>query len=232
MQQSPSQSNSQKATRKIIDCVEQIEGMEVMGDPKVNMIALRATDFDIFPLGEDMKERGWFIQPQFGYANSGENMHLSVGYHNAHMVDEFCRDLSELAGAQRAAQQGQQAFELPEELSQFIQEAGHTALDHMGDILGSDGSALPGRMDEVNQILNQLPAATREVLLGEFINRLYNPQQVEETAEEKASSAKNLGVSGCRLARLQVEAGEHKSLEHYFFKEVIHVLNDTVCSNK
>ncbi|MEM1114492.1 MAG: aspartate aminotransferase family protein [Pseudomonadota bacterium] len=170
---------TQKATQKILDCVADIEGMEVMGDPKINMIALRATDFDIFPLGEDMKERGWFIQPQFGYANSGENMHLSVGYHNADRVDEFCSDLRELAAAQRAAQQGKEVFELPEELSQFIQEAGHTALDHMGDILGSDGSSLPGRMDEINQILNQLPAATREVLLGEFINRLYNPEQRE-----------------------------------------------------
>ena len=80
----------------------------------------------------------------------------------------------------REAQQGQEAFVLPEELSEFIQQAGHTALDHMGDIIGSDGSELPGRMDEINNILNQLPAATRQVLLGEFVNRLYNPDSDAE----------------------------------------------------
>ena len=45
----------------------------------------------------------------------------------------------------------------------------------MGELPGSDGSSLPGRMDEINQMLNQLPVAIREVLLGEFVNRLYNP---------------------------------------------------------
>ena len=30
-------------------------------------------------------------------------------------------------------------------------------------------------MEEINVMLNQLPADTREMLLGEFINRLYNP---------------------------------------------------------
>lgn len=53
--------------------------------------------------------------------------------------------------------------------------AGADALDHMGELPGSDGSSLPGRMDEINQMLNQLPVAIREVLLGDFVNRLYNP---------------------------------------------------------
>jgi glutamate/tyrosine decarboxylase-like PLP-dependent enzyme len=164
------------ASRKIIDAVAAIEGLEVMGEPSTNMFALRATDFDIFPLAEDMKERGWYIQPQFGYDNSVENLHISVGMHNVHRVDEFIADLSDVAVAQRAAQQDKEAFVLPDELREFIEQAGPSALDHMGDVLGSTGDSLPGRMDEINQILNQLPAPTREVLLSEFINRLYNPQ--------------------------------------------------------
>lgn len=150
--------------------------MEVMGEAKLNMLAIRAIDFDIFPLQEGMKQRGWFIQPQFGFANSSENMHLSVGYHNVDAVDEFCSDLREVAAEVRTSQTGQQAFVLPEELKSFIVNSGPEVMDELGDILGGDGSSLPESMVEINNILNQLPADSREMLLGEFVNRLYNPE--------------------------------------------------------
>ena len=97
---------AQTASKKIVDAVAEIDGLEVMGKGQINMLALRATDFDIFPLSDEMKKRGWFIQPQFGFANSTENMHLSVGYHNVHQVDEFVRDLREVTAQVRAEQQG------------------------------------------------------------------------------------------------------------------------------
>lgn len=165
---------SQEASRKIVAAVNDIEGLEIMGQGKLNMLALRATDFDIFPLSDEMKERGWFIQPQFGFANSHENMHLSVGYHNAHQVDAFVADLREVTALVRSRQEGQQRFELPEELRDFIVNSGPEVMDHLGDLIG-DGTELPGKMDEINNMLNQLPADSRGMLLGEFVNRLYNP---------------------------------------------------------
>ncbi len=167
---------AQEASRKICEGVAEIEGLEVMGEGKINMLALRATDFDIFPLSDEMKDRGWFIQPQFGFANSSENMHLSVGYHNAHQVDAFVADLKEVTAKVRTEQQGKEAFVMPEEFKQFIADTGPDVLDQLGDILGSDGSELPGRMEEINNMLNQLDADSREMLLGEFVNRLYNPE--------------------------------------------------------
>ena len=167
---------AQSASRKIVDAVAEIDGLEVMGKAQINMLALRATDFDIFPLSDEMKDRGWFIQPQFGFANSSENMHLSVGYHNAHQIDEFVKDLREVTAKVRAEQQGKERFVMPDELRDFIVNSGPDVMDELGDILGSDGSALPERMEEINNMLNQLPADSREMLLGEFVNRLYNPE--------------------------------------------------------
>ncbi len=166
---------SQEASAKIVQAVEEIEGLEMMGKAQINMLAMRATDFNIFPVAEEMKERGWFIQPQFGFANSSENIHLSVGYHNAHQIDEFVRDLKEVVPAVREAQRGVEPFELPEELRDFIVNSGPEVMDHLGGILGGDGSELPEKMDEINVMLNQLPADSREMLLGEFVQRLYNP---------------------------------------------------------
>ncbi len=167
---------AQRASRKIVDAVNAIDGLEVMGEGNINMLAIRAVDFDIFPLADEMKRRGWYIQPQFGYANSSENMHLSVGYHNVHAVDEFVRDLTEVATEVRASQQGQERFVMPAELRDLIIGAGPEVMDQLTEVLG-DGSTLPESMVEINNMLNQLPADSREMLLGEYINRLYSPDR-------------------------------------------------------
>jgi len=167
--------SAQDASQKIVAAVNDIEGLEMMGKAQINMLALRATDFNIFPLADAMKERGWFIQPQFGFANSCENMHLSVGPHNAHRIDEFVKDLKEMTARVRAAQEGVPPFVLPRELSDLIINSGPEVMDQLGDLLGGNGSTLPQRMEDINLLLNQLPADSREMLLGEFVNRLYNP---------------------------------------------------------
>lgn len=167
---------AQQASQKIVDAVAHIDGLETMGKAQINMLALRATDFDIFPLSDEMKKRGWYIQPQFGYANSSENMHLSVGYHNVDQVDAFVKDLAEVTAEVRAAQRDQERFVMPDELREFIVNSGPEVMDHLGDLVG-DGTQLPqDGMQEINNMLNQLPADSREMLLGEFINRLYNPE--------------------------------------------------------
>ncbi len=75
----------------------------------------------------------------------------------------------------RDAQLGQERFVLPQELHDFIVNSGPEVMDQLGDILG-DGTELPESMVEINNILNQLPADSREMLLGEYVNRLYNPE--------------------------------------------------------
>ena len=64
---------------------------------------------------------------------------------------------------------------MPAELRDFIVNSGPEVMDQLGDLLGGDGSTLPDKMEDINLMLNQLPADSREMLLGEFINRLYNP---------------------------------------------------------
>tara|TARA_R110002049_G_scaffold69338_11_gene179595 strand:+ start:2725 stop:4164 length:1440 start_codon:yes stop_codon:yes gene_type:complete len=166
---------AQTAAQKIVHAVAEIEGLEIMGKGQINMLALRATDFDIFALADAMKQRGWYIQPQFGFANSSENVHLSVGYHNAAQADAFIADLRQATQELREMQSGQERFVLDDELRQFIVNSGPEVMDALGDIIGGDGSTLPESMEEINNMLNQLPAKSREMLLGEFVNRLYNP---------------------------------------------------------
>ena len=166
---------TQEASRKIVDAIGEIEGLEVMGEGKTNMLAVRATDHNIFPLADAMQERGWYIQPQFAFANSSENLHLSVGQHNVAQVDAFIADLKVVAQEVRSKQIGAEKFVMPQELIDLIENSGPEIMDDLGDVLGGDGSTLPDNMGEINNMLNALPAKSREMLLGEYINRLYNP---------------------------------------------------------
>ena len=70
------------------------------------------------------------------------------------------------------------------ELAPKIQEAfGNLAPEELTDQLFEDllamagvtGTSLPGRMAEINEVLNALPVPLRERLLVEYLNVLYRP---------------------------------------------------------
>ena len=164
---------TQKASRKIIDAVNAMPSLRVMGDPKANLFALTSETIDVFALAEDMKARGWYIQPQFGFSNSRANLHLSVGASNVPHVDEFIRDLGECEARLRA-ENIQSLPGLPEELKAALAAGqGNDIFDTLAAATGKDFADLPDRMDGINNLLNHLPSGIRDQLMVEFVNRLY-----------------------------------------------------------
>ncbi len=163
----------QEASQKIIAAIDDLPSLRVLGDPKINLFALTSDTIDLFALAEDMKARGWYIQPQFGYSNSPANLHLSVGASNAPHVDEFIRDLAECEKSLRDRRvEGLRA--LDPELAGFIESAGaRDIFEVLSQTSGIDPDNLPERMDDINNLLNNMPAEVRDKLMVEFVNRLY-----------------------------------------------------------
>lgn len=164
---------TQAASRRIIDAVNALPSLRVMGDPQTNLFAMTSETLDIFALAEEMKTRGWFIQPQFGFSNSSANIHLSVGASNVPHVDEFIRDLTECEALLR--ERGARLLPgLPPELNAALQGAqGGNVFETLSLATGKDFDELPERMDDINNLLNHLPAPVRDQLMVEFVNRLY-----------------------------------------------------------
>jgi glutamate/tyrosine decarboxylase-like PLP-dependent enzyme len=164
---------TQRASRKIIDAVNAMPALRVMGRPQANLFALTSDTIDVFALAEDMKGRGWYIQPQFGFSNSKANLHLSVGASNVPHVDEFIRDLGECE-AQLREHNVAPLPGLPAELQAAVGNAQNgNIFDTLALATGKDFKDLPDRMDEINNLLNHLPAPVRDQLMVEFVNRLY-----------------------------------------------------------
>lgn len=163
-----------EATRRVADGVEAIPGLRLLGRPEMNLVCLTSEEVSVFHVIDEMKERGWYVQPQLAWGDSKENIHLSVNPASVRWVEAMLADLREcvekarhmpsgaLAEAVRTAFSGRDPAELDE-----------TAFAGMLQMAGVEGTQLPTRMAEINEVLNALPVPVREWLLVEYLNQLF-----------------------------------------------------------
>jgi glutamate/tyrosine decarboxylase-like PLP-dependent enzyme len=162
------------ATKRIADGVKKIPGLRLLGEPEMNLVAFTSDEVSVFHVIDEMKQRGWYIQPQLGFDSSKENIHLSVNPASARWVDALLGDLRECVEKARAMPSGELAAKLQPVLKSIDPKS--LSDDQMRGMLamaGAGGSALPGRMAEVNEVMNALPAPLRERLLVIYMNELY-----------------------------------------------------------
>lgn len=163
------------ATRKIVAGIDAIAGLRVLGTPDSNLVAFGADGFPVFNIIDEMKERGWYVQPQFAVDGLPENVHLSIGHRALANVEAFLADLGRAVAPARAA--GECAL-LPVVKSELQKMKPGAATDPAAfamlmEALGVGGERLPKRSSELNQVLNALPAPMRKFALVEFFNDLY-----------------------------------------------------------
>ncbi|EYF02839.1 pyridoxal phosphate-dependent decarboxylase family protein [Chondromyces apiculatus] len=164
---------TQAAAERLREGLADIPGIEVLGEPRMNMLSFASRTVDVFALAEDMKERGWYIQPQFGFSSCPPNIHLSVGAGNAPNVEAFLVDLREAVAARGAREPAADAVELPAPLLALFQDPPPDLFDKLASMIGTDGTTMPSRMDGINNLMNAIPPAVRDRLLVEYIHRLY-----------------------------------------------------------
>jgi hypothetical protein len=162
------------ATERIVAAVDAIPELRMLGRPDMNLLSFASDTVSVFHIADEMKERNWFVQPQLAYGCSPENIHLSVNPGSVHWVDAMIADLRESIAKAKLLPSG--------ELAPKIQAAfGHLAPEDLSDevfenllgMAGVSGTSLPGRMAEINEVLNALPVPLRERLLVEYLNVLY-----------------------------------------------------------
>jgi glutamate/tyrosine decarboxylase-like PLP-dependent enzyme len=165
------------ATRRVTAGIEQIEGLRLLGRPDMNLVAFTSDEMSVFHIIDEMKQRGWYIQPQLGFHGSKENVHLSINPAGAKWVGDFLRDLRECTQIARTMKTEQLSAAVRAALANV--KPGTLSSEMFGDMLrmaGVDGTALPERMAGINELLNSLPAELTEEVLTEYVNRLFHHQ--------------------------------------------------------
>ncbi|MEE4542888.1 aminotransferase class V-fold PLP-dependent enzyme [Streptomyces sp. V4-01] len=167
------------ATARLTDGIGRIDGLRVLGAPDASLVAVASTDPALHPfvLADEMRLRGWYLQPQPAFGGSPANLHLTMTAAAADpdRVDALLAELAAAAGrARRAGPPGVDPalVELAAALDPATLGPAEVALALEAAGVAADG-ALPARMAPVLAVLEALPAALTERLLPEVVSRLY-----------------------------------------------------------
>jgi glutamate/tyrosine decarboxylase-like PLP-dependent enzyme len=169
------------ATTRVCDGLARIPALRLLGTPDMNLIAFASDEVSVFHVADEMRERGWFVQPQLAFGASPENLHLSINPASARWVDAFLADLAASVEAARALPSGHLTAGIRDAVAGIDPSA--LTDDDFAKLLafaGVQGDGLPQRMAGINEMMNALAPPMREALLIAYVNHLYEPVRGEQ----------------------------------------------------
>ncbi len=78
-----------KASKEYISGIDEIEGLNILGNPSMSIFAIHSDKYNIFEIGDELSEKGWHLDRQ-QFPNS---LHMTVNFSQTGCVDEFLADL-------------------------------------------------------------------------------------------------------------------------------------------
>ncbi|MFO7964846.1 MAG: aspartate aminotransferase family protein [Desulfobacterales bacterium] len=163
-----------EATKKIIAGIEKHPDLRLMTWPDICMISFTSDTVNIFHIIDEMNEMGWYIQPALTFGNSKENIHLSINLSNVGWEEALLQDLYRCVEKAKTMPSGALAGLVKEEIGNLEPDAlDDAAVSQLLEAAGVSEASLPGRMADINEVLNALPSPLREKLLIGYINDLF-----------------------------------------------------------
>jgi sphinganine-1-phosphate aldolase len=80
-----------KTAVKIRDGINAIDGIKVMGNPEMSVMAIASDRLNVYEIGDEMTMRGWHLDRQ----QFPPTLHVTINYAHAQRADEFLSDLAE-----------------------------------------------------------------------------------------------------------------------------------------
>ena len=163
------------ATARYMEGIGAIPALRVMGKPDMTLIAFTSDEIEVFHLPDLMKKRGWYIQPQLGYAGHRENVHLTVSHSNVQHVDAFLADLRECV---EEARKMPSHAEMAKGIAEAVKDLDPSQLDEGAFIgllstAGMAGVGVPEETASLNMILQALPRKLTKEILVHYLNHLF-----------------------------------------------------------
>ena len=163
----------QEATQKLIDGINAIPELEVLGQPAMCMFSFKSDLINVYQLADAMAKRGWYIQGQFSTPLTPRNLHISVNYGTTHQADALLKDLrecvEEVKGINPIDSEGIRAL-VGAALQSPDPEA---AFNQLAASAGLTGTELPKEMAFINEVMDALPDPLCNVFLVNYFNDLY-----------------------------------------------------------
>jgi glutamate/tyrosine decarboxylase-like PLP-dependent enzyme len=162
------------ATQLMIDGVNRIDGLRVLGQPEMCMFALASTTekINVYHLAEEMKKSGWYLQPQFARENSPANLHISLNRSTVPRAKAFLEDFEKTVEEIKRGEVDRQILDLQNELKKLSLEYDDETFFKLAEMAGVTGTEPPENMEKVNMLLEALPYDISEYVMVEFMNNM------------------------------------------------------------
>ena len=163
----------QDATKTLIDGINSIDGLQVLGNPVMSMFSFQSDVINVFQLADEMNKRGWYIQGQFSTPLTPRNLHISVNHGTVHNVEALLKDLRECVQIVKGMTpiDSEAIRSLVEAALQSPDPA--AALGQLAASAGLTGTELPSELAFINEVLDALPDELCNVFLVNYFNDLY-----------------------------------------------------------
>ena len=163
----------QDATRKLIEGVNALDDLQVLGEPAMCMFSFKSDTVNVYQLADEMNKRGWYIQGQFSTPLTPRNLHLSINQGTIHNVDALLQDLRECVEiVKQAAPIDSNAIRAM--VNAALQSPDpEAAFGQLAASAGLTGADLPTEMAFINEVLDALPDELCNVFLVNYFNDLY-----------------------------------------------------------
>lgn len=174
-----------EASDRLLAGLRDVAGVQVLGEPAAGLVAFTVhgeaagagPDVSLLlHLADEMRVRGWYLQPQLSFDGLPPNLHLTLTPATVGQVDALVKDLVDALRAARALPPVTVDPGLAD-LAAGLDPAALTPEEIAGVLAyaGLDGDAgLPGRMAPVLVLLDALEQPLKERLLAEFIGSVFD----------------------------------------------------------
>lgn len=160
--------------KKLVAGISAIPDLYFPVVPQMPLLAFTSDTVDIFAIIDEMKFKGWYVQPQLSFSGHKACMHLLINPGHEGKAEAFLEDLRACVEIAKGHATSELVATLKESFGSISpDDITPEVLHEMLALAGLGGSGLPERMAEVNQVLDALPTALKERLLCNFLNDLF-----------------------------------------------------------
>ena len=154
-------------------------GLRVLGKPDMCMFSSAATTekINVYRLANEMKKKGWYLQPQFARENSPSNLHISMTRATVSRAEAFLKDFKETVEAVKHQPVDQKTLNLQKELKKLSLNYDDETFFKLAEMAGVTGTEAPQSMEKVNMLLEVLPYDVSEFMLTEYLNNMMVPER-------------------------------------------------------
>jgi len=163
----------QDATRRFVDGINAIDGLRVLGEPDMCMFSFASDELNIFELADKIREKSFYMQPQFTHGVTPANLHISLNWGVADSVDEALAVLREAVGEVRANPNPIDLKQVRATVHGILQAEGDNAKQALREMAGIGDGGLPKSMALINSVMDALPDELAEHLLSDYMNQVF-----------------------------------------------------------